>query len=75
MHDRKPTFLPKTNGFYTEDLEKFEQDLEASKALVAGGATTAARLRRRDESMQIVMLERGDFSERRYTSKLCNRNC
>lgn len=28
---------------------------------VAGGATTAARLRRRDESMQIVMLERGDY--------------
>ncbi len=26
---------------------------------VAGGATTAARLRRRDESMQIVLLERG----------------
>lgn len=28
---------------------------------VAGGATTAARLRRRDESMQIIMLERGDY--------------
>ena len=33
------SFLPKTNGFYTEDLEKFEQDLEAAKELVAGGAT------------------------------------
>ncbi len=33
------SFLPKTNGFYTEDLEKFEQDLEASKSLIAGGAT------------------------------------
>ncbi|HEX3021672.1 MAG TPA: CoA-disulfide reductase [Lachnospiraceae bacterium] len=28
---------------------------------VAGGATTAARLRRRDESMDIVMFERGDY--------------
>jgi NADPH-dependent 2,4-dienoyl-CoA reductase/sulfur reductase-like enzyme/peroxiredoxin family protein/TusA-related sulfurtransferase/rhodanese-related sulfurtransferase len=28
---------------------------------VAGGATTAARLRRRDESMQIIMFERGDY--------------
>lgn len=28
---------------------------------VAGGATTAARLRRRDESMQIIMLERGEY--------------
>ena len=34
------SFLPKTNGFYTEDLEKFDQDLEAAKELVAGGATT-----------------------------------
>ena len=34
------SFLPKTNGFYTEeDLEKFEQDLETSKSLIAGGAT------------------------------------
>ena len=33
------SFLPKTNAHYTEDLEKFEQDLEASKELVAGGAT------------------------------------
>lgn len=28
---------------------------------VAGGATTAARLRRRDESMQIVVLEKGQY--------------
>lgn len=28
---------------------------------VAGGATTAARLRRRDAQMQIVMIERGDY--------------
>ena len=28
---------------------------------VAGGATTAARLRRRDESMEIVMFERGEY--------------
>lgn len=28
---------------------------------VAGGATTAARLRRRDETMQIVLLERGQY--------------
>lgn len=28
---------------------------------VAGGATTAARLRRRDETMQIVLLERGGY--------------
>lgn len=33
------SFLPKTNGFYTENLEKFDQDLEAAKELVAGGAT------------------------------------
>ena len=28
---------------------------------VAGGATTAARLRRRDKNMQIIMFERGDY--------------
>lgn len=28
---------------------------------VAGGATTAARLRRKDEKMQIVMFEKGDY--------------
>lgn len=28
---------------------------------VAGGATTAARLRRRDESMNIIMFEKGDY--------------
>ncbi len=28
---------------------------------VAGGATAAARLRRKDESMEIVMFERGDY--------------
>lgn len=28
---------------------------------VAGGATTAARLRRKDENMQIIMLEKGDY--------------
>ncbi|MGC4018179.1 MAG: FAD-dependent oxidoreductase [Muricomes sp.] len=28
---------------------------------VAGGATAAARLRRRDESMEIIMFERGDY--------------
>ena len=28
---------------------------------VAGGATTAARLRRRDEYMQIVLLEKGGY--------------
>lgn len=28
---------------------------------VAGGATTAARLRRRDESMQIIIFERGEY--------------
>ncbi len=28
---------------------------------VAGGATTAARLRRRDEKMQIIMFERGEY--------------
>ncbi len=28
---------------------------------VAGGATTATRLRRRDDSMEIVMFERGDY--------------
>lgn len=33
------SFLPKTNAHYTEELEKFDQDLEASKELVAGGAT------------------------------------
>ena len=28
---------------------------------VAGGATTAARLRRKDETMEIVLLERGQY--------------
>ncbi|MEG2232326.1 MAG: FAD-dependent oxidoreductase, partial [Lachnospiraceae bacterium] len=28
---------------------------------VAGGATTAARLRRRDENMEIIMFEKGDY--------------
>ena len=28
---------------------------------VAGGATAAARLRRRDEKMEIVVLERGEY--------------
>ena len=28
---------------------------------VAGGATAAARLRRRDESMEIVIFERGEY--------------
>lgn len=28
---------------------------------VAGGATTAARLRRKDESMEVVLLERGEY--------------
>ena len=28
---------------------------------VAGGATAAARLRRRDEKMEIVVLEKGDY--------------
>ena len=28
---------------------------------VAGGATTAARLRRLDESIEIIILERGDY--------------
>jgi NADPH-dependent 2,4-dienoyl-CoA reductase/sulfur reductase-like enzyme len=28
---------------------------------VAGGATTAARLRRKDESMEIIMFERGEY--------------
>lgn len=28
---------------------------------VAGGATAAARLRRRDENMEIVVLEKGDY--------------
>lgn len=33
------SFLPATNGFYTEDLEKYDQDIAAAKELVAGGAT------------------------------------
>jgi NADPH-dependent 2,4-dienoyl-CoA reductase/sulfur reductase-like enzyme len=28
---------------------------------VAGGATTAARLRRRDENAEIIMYEKGDY--------------
>ena len=30
------SFLPKTNGFYTEDLEQYKQDVEKAKTLVAG---------------------------------------
>ena len=33
------SFLPATNGYYTEDVEKYNQDIEAAKELVAGGAT------------------------------------
>ena len=33
------SFLPATNGYYTEDVEKYDQDIEAAKELVAGGAT------------------------------------
>lgn len=32
------SFLPATNKFYTEDLEKYEQDVEEAKKLVEGGA-------------------------------------
>lgn len=31
--------LPKTNGYYTEDVEKYEQNIEEAKKLVAGGPT------------------------------------
>ncbi|MEE1087134.1 MAG: ABC transporter substrate-binding protein [Schaedlerella sp.] len=34
------SFLPATNGYYTEDVEKYDQDIEAAKELVAGGAIT-----------------------------------
>ena len=30
------SFLPKTNGFYTEDLEQYNQDLNKAKELLAG---------------------------------------
>lgn len=33
------SFLPATNGYYTEDLEKYDQNIEEAKQLVAGGAT------------------------------------
>ena len=33
------SFLPKENQYYTEDLEKYEQNVEEAKKLVAGGAT------------------------------------
>ncbi len=33
------SFLPAENQYYTEDLEKYEQDVEEAKKLVAGGAT------------------------------------
>ena len=33
------TFLPPINEYYTEDVEKYEQDLELAKELTAGGPT------------------------------------
>ncbi len=33
------SFLPATNGYYTEDVEKYDQDIEAAKKLVADGPT------------------------------------
>ena len=30
------SFLPKTNGYYTEDLEQYNQDVEKAKELLAG---------------------------------------
>lgn len=33
------SFLPATNAYYTDDLEKYEQDVEGAKKLAAGGAT------------------------------------
>ena len=30
------SFLPKTNGYYTEDLEQYNQDIETAKELLAG---------------------------------------
>lgn len=33
------SFLPYTNAYYTEDVEKWEQDVEKAKELTAGGAT------------------------------------
>jgi NADPH-dependent 2,4-dienoyl-CoA reductase/sulfur reductase-like enzyme/peroxiredoxin family protein/rhodanese-related sulfurtransferase/TusA-related sulfurtransferase len=44
-------------------LGKFDQELQLMKVIiiggVAGGASTAARLRRMDENAEIIMLERG----------------
>ena len=40
---------------------------------VAGGATTAARLRRLDESAEIVILERGSFIS--YASLMPTAGC
>ena len=48
-----------------ENIEKKEETENMAKTIiiggVAGGATTATRLRRLDEQMEIVLLERGDY--------------
>lgn len=33
------SFLPATNGYYTEDVEQYTQDIDVAKELVSGGAT------------------------------------
>ena len=48
-----------------KNIEKLEETENMAKTLiiggVAGGATAATRLRRLDEQMEIVLLERGDY--------------
>lgn len=34
------SFLPSTNGYYTDDVEKYDQNVDEAKSLVAGGATS-----------------------------------
>lgn len=51
------SFLPATNGFYTEDLEKYDQNVEAAKELVAGGATELSICYIGDDSAQTAQAQ------------------
>lgn len=46
------TFLPPTNGYYTEDVEKYEQDVEKAKELTANGAKTLKLCYVEDDALQ-----------------------
>lgn len=51
------SFLPETNGYYTDDVEKYDQDIEAAKELVAGGATELSICYIGDDSAQTAQAQ------------------